>query len=95
MCLLIAFTMASLIGFAQVTEPHPLPLVERKYCFSEQELRQIDKVFYLHDLYKMQSERLEKNNAVLKKDLDKYRKRNKNALYLNITTALVLIALFI
>lgn len=87
--------MASLTGFAQVTEPHPLPLVERKYCFSEQELRQIDKVFYLHDLYKIQSERLEKNNAVLKNDLEKEKKKTKNALYLNLSTALLLVFLLL
>jgi hypothetical protein len=69
--------------------------VERKYCFSESELREIDKVFYLHDLYKAQNERLTKNNAVLKKEVEKEKRKNKNALALNITTILALIVLLL
>jgi len=95
MFLLTLFIFKSGIGLTQHTDVHPLPLVERKYCFSESELREIDKVFYLHDLYKTQNERLTKNNAVLKKDIEKEKRKNKNALALNITTILALIVLLL
>jgi len=95
MFLLTLFISKLGIGLTQESDVNPLPLVERKYCFSESELREIDKVFYLHNLYKAQNERLTKNNAVLKKEVEKEKRKNKNALALNITTILAVIVLLL